>query len=259
MTDRGKCARILWTTLETLGMMDEILDGAKEVRFVIGELANQVRKCKQKGCYSDAIDMALNLNGDKSIEDTMTRTAEMADKIANDAMQEIWAEADENPQGDAEEVKDFLFNIIDDHFFYYLHKTSDGWLKKSEELDTEEVTTLPAELDVNGAKEIFSKAVKAGLMQPLSNGRGYLWDRSNALLAYICGKIYCGDKVEYSPRTKSWTYRPGWTFFPESALRSLFVNRKGTIWWLGKSRCQLKGQSPPKGWEDIDNLFDEAT
>lgn len=121
-----------------------------------------------------------------------------------------------------------------------------------------EKVTLPDELNTDEAKKIFPKAVKAGLMQPLSNRSGYQWNRSNAMLAYLCGKIFCGDSLKQDIVTKEWMLKRGETFFPETALMSLFVNEGGqAIKNLGQSRLQM--QRPPKGYEDIDRLFDEAT
>lgn len=118
--------------------------------------------------------------------------------------------------------------------------------------------TLPEVLNTDEAKKIFSKAVKVGLMQPLSNGSGYQWNRSNAMLAYLCGKIYCGDRLKKDMVSKEWELKRGETFFPETALMSFFVNKeKQAIKNLGQSRLQM--QRPPKGYKDIDRLFDEAT
>ena len=117
---------------------------------------------------------------------------------------------------------------------------------------------FPDELNTDKAKKIFSKAVKAGLMQPLSNGSGYQWNRSNAMLAYLCGKIYCGDRIKQDMVSKEWMLKRGETFFPETALMSFFVNKeRQAIKNLGQSRIQM--QRPPKGYKDIDRLFDEAT
>lgn len=136
-------------------------------------------------------------------------------------------------------------------------------IKKQEKRNTsnqipQKGINLPEELNTDEAKKIFSKAVKAGLMQPLSNGSGYQWNRSNAMLAYLCGKIYCGDRIKQDMVSKEWMLKRGETFFPETALMSFFVNKeRQAIKNLGQSRIQM--QRPPKGYKDIDRLFDEAT
>lgn len=122
----------------------------------------------------------------------------------------------------------------------------------------EKVFVIPDELNTDKAKKIYPKAVKAELMQPLSDGSGYQWNGSNALLAYLCGKIYCGDRIEQDTVSKEWILKRGETFFPETALMSFFVNKeKQPIKNLGQSRLQM--QRPPKGYKEIDGLFDEAT
>lgn len=135
-------------------------------------------------------------------------------------------------------------------------------LEVTDGLSTEQVEMIlpepPKELNTDGAKKLFSKAVKAGLMQPLSNGNGYQWNKSNVLLAYFCGKIYCGDELEQETVTKEWIVKRGSTFFPETTLMSFFVNKeKKAMKNLGQSRLQM--QRPPKDHEDIDNLFNKAT
>lgn len=116
---------------------------------------------------------------------------------------------------------------------------------------------LPDGLNTDEAKKLFPKAVKAGLMQPLSNGSGYQWNRSNALLAYFCGKIYCGDILKQEAITEEWKVKRGIGFLPEAALMSLFFNKeKQAIKNLGQSRLQL--DRPPIGYKDIDILFEEA-
>lgn len=114
---------------------------------------------------------------------------------------------------------------------------------------------LPEELNTDEARKMFAKAVKAGLMQPLKDG--YQWNKSNVLLAYFCGEIYCGDGLVQDTITKEWIVKRGETFFPETALHSFFLNKEGqNIKNLGQSRLQMQRQ--PKGYKDIDNLFDEA-
>lgn len=117
---------------------------------------------------------------------------------------------------------------------------------------------LPDKLNTDDAKKMFEKAVKAGLMQPLKDKDGYQWNKSNVLLAYFCGKIFCGDRLKQDDVTKEWIVKRGGTFFPETALNSFFLNEKRqNIKNLGQSRLQM--QRPPEGYKDIDNLFDEAT
>ncbi|WP_195437754.1 hypothetical protein [Parabacteroides goldsteinii] len=134
------------------------------------------------------------------------------------------------------------------------------WAEIQLPMENEEKKQLPEppdELNTEKAKKMFERAVKAGLMQPLKDKGSYQWNKSNVLLAYFCGKIYCDDRLEQETLTKEWVVKRGEIFFPETALNSFFLNGEGqNIKNLGQSRLQM--QRPPKGYRDIDNLFDEA-
>ncbi len=126
--------------------------------------------------------------------------------------------------------------------------------KENEEMKLPEP---PDGLNIDKAKRLFKKAVEVGFMQPLNNRDGYQWNKSNALLAYFCGKIYCEDGIVQDTITDEWFIKRGTTFFPETALMSFFVNRDGkAIKNLGQSRLQL--ERPPIGYKEIDKLFNEA-
>ncbi len=92
---------------------------------------------------------------------------------------------------------------------------------------------LPTELDNDGAKEIFAKAVEVGLME--IQGNGYKWNRSKVLLAYMLNKIYTG-------------------VFPATDLDKLFgvSGLKQAVYSLPNNK------KPPKGYKEIDILFKEA-
>lgn len=113
----------------------------------------------------------------------------------------------------------------------------------------------PDKLNTDYAKKMFSRAVNAGLMLPSSKIKGYQWNRSNVLLAYFCGKIYCGDRLEIEEVTKEWKVKRGTEFFPETSIMSFFVNDNGQAMKnLGQSRLQM--DNPPIGYKDIDKLFE---
>lgn len=166
--------------------------------------------------------------------------------------------------GDIEPYKDRIYEEVKEkeeerqRIYGELCKELDFVTDKEERPHRNEDVIIPDGLNTDEAKKIFPKAVKAGLMQPLSNGSGYQWNRSNAMLAYLCGKIYCEDSLKQDIISKEWMLKRGETFFPETALMSFFVNKeKQAIKNLGQSRLQM--QRPPKGYKDIDKLFDEAT
>ena len=107
-------------------------------------------------------------------------------------------------------------------------------------------TEFPKELNIGNAIELFHKAIEVGLIE-LIDGK-YHWTRSNVLLAYFCGKIYCGDSFDIDPTTKEYVIKRGSAFFPETAICSLFGLKN-----LGQSRLQI--ERLPKGYEEIDRLF----
>ena len=93
----------------------------------------------------------------------------------------------------------------------------------------------------------FNLAIEAGLMNQTANG--YEWTESQVLLAYFCGKIYCGDYVKVGKMDSTWK-AGNEAFFPEKALGKLFSRPNIGI----SRRKQLEG-TPPKGYQKIEQLF----
>lgn len=60
----------------------------------------------------------------------------------------------------------------------------------------EEAVVLTGMLHTELAVKVFAKAIEAGYMN--EKGSHYKWNDSKVLLAYMCGRIYCGDKPVYS-------------------------------------------------------------
>lgn len=111
---------------------------------------------------------------------------------------------------------------------------------------------LPRELDTAEARRVLKKAVESELIEISKNG--YIWNESNALLACMCGVLYCGDTLKTDAITKEKIIKLGSTLFPERTLCNLFGVKN-----LGQSRLQKKDKTPPKGWfEMIEPLFNEA-
>lgn len=111
------------------------------------------------------------------------------------------------------------------------------------------------EIIINNDNEIiekgepyFNRAIENGLMRQTSSG--YEWLVSQVLLAYFCGKIFCGDYIKTDKIDSIWKAGND-AFFPEKALGKLF-NRPN----IGTSRRKQIESTPPKGYQIIDNLFD---
>lgn len=93
----------------------------------------------------------------------------------------------------------------------------------------------------------FNLAIGAGLMKQTANG--YEWTESQVLLAYFCGKIYCGDYVKVGKMDSIWK-AGNEAFFPEKALGKLFSRPN-----IGASRRKQLEGTPPKGYQKIEQLF----
>ena len=118
------------------------------------------------------------------------------------------------------------------------------------EHEEEEHVELPGRLNTPLAQQVFALAIEKGLMEEVGNH--YKWNESKALLAYMCGRIYCGDYPKYSARDVKSYWKPGRTeFFPESDLNALFQETA-----LGQSRQNRKGEAVPMGSKKVDDLFE---
>ena len=112
--------------------------------------------------------------------------------------------------------------------------------------DVEVVETIDNDI-LDKGMPYFDLAMEAGLMRQTANG--YEWTESQVLLAYFCGKIYCGDYVKVGKMDSTWK-AGNEAFFPEKALGKLFSRPNIGI----SRRKQLEG-TPPKGYQKIEQLF----
>ena len=115
--------------------------------------------------------------------------------------------------------------------------------------EDKEHVQFPPRLDTELARDIFLKAIEAGLME--ENGNHYMWKQSKVLLAYMCGRIYCEDRPKYDRIEDKTFWKFGRTeFFPESDLNELFE-----VTDLAQSRQNRKDSPVPQGSDKIDKLF----
>ncbi len=108
---------------------------------------------------------------------------------------------------------------------------------------------LPEQLKTDEALKLFQGAIDAKMIEKTATG--LKWHFSNALLAYLCGIVYCGDTKQWDGYYKEYSVKRGSTFFPETELNRLFGVKN-----LGQSRLQLT--SLPRGYEKVDNLLDRG-
>ena len=86
---------------------------------------------------------------------------------------------------------------------------------------------MPKILDTDTARKVFAKAIEAGYITEC--GSFYKWNNSKVLLAYMCGRIYCGDKSNYS-KIEEKTF---WKFGRQDMFPNLVFETKLLIQHLG--------------------------
>lgn len=107
---------------------------------------------------------------------------------------------------------------------------------------------LSGRLDTPLARTVFSKAVEAGYMEEA--GSHYSWKGTKVLLAYMCGRIYCGDVPEYSKHEQKSFWKFGNGLFPDVELNALFEQTG-----IGQSRQNRRDMPVPANAGEIDKLF----
>lgn len=113
---------------------------------------------------------------------------------------------------------------------------------------------IAKELDTPLARKVFAKAIEQGFMK--EDGHHYRWNEneSKVLLAYMCGRIYCGDKPARIEQNGKTIWELGkFGFFPETGLNELFQTRE-----LGQSRSNRIAQTTPQKSSIIDEMIDRC-
>ena len=122
---------------------------------------------------------------------------------------------------------------------------------QSEEQNMPEKVVLSGRLDTPLARTVFAKAIEAGYME--EDGSHYRWRKgTKALLAYMCGRIYCGDVPEYSELDRKSFWKFGNGLFPDTELNALFEQTG-----IGQSRQNRRDMPVPANAGDIDKLFSD--
>ena len=116
--------------------------------------------------------------------------------------------------------------------------------------DAPEKVVLSGRLDTPLARTVFSKAVEAGYMEEA--GSHYSWKGTKVLLAYMCGRIYCGDVPEYSKHEQKSFWKFGNGLFPDVELNALFEQTG-----IGQSRQNRRDMAVPANAGEIDKLFSD--
>ena len=119
---------------------------------------------------------------------------------------------------------------------------------QSEGQNMPEKVVLSGRLDTPLARTVFAKAVEAGYMEEA--GSHYSWKGTKVLLAYMCGRIYCGDVPEYSKHEQKSFWKFGNGLFPDVELNALFEQAG-----IGQSRQNRRDMSVPANAGEIDKFF----
>ena len=123
-------------------------------------------------------------------------------------------------------------------------------ISEEQSVGDEGAVVLTGMLNTVLAVKVFAKAIEAGYMSEKDSH--YKWNDSKVLLAYMCGRIYCGDKPVYSDTDE----KSFWKFgrlgvFPDTELSNLFEMPD-----LGQSRSNRKDLAVPAKSKEIDKFFE---
>lgn len=114
------------------------------------------------------------------------------------------------------------------------------------------VKQLPLKVRTPMRTEVLERAMQARLIRIADDGRHLLWlGESNTLLAYFCGRLWCGDRGRYSRRKGGQVWLMGRGTFPGAELNRLFG-----LTTLKQTRARRKNMRLPECWQLVDRLFD---
>jgi len=101
--------------------------------------------------------------------------------------------------------------------------------------------------------QAFEAAVERGYIEAREDGTLAWMLESNTLLAYFCGRLWCGDKGKYIRRKRAMVWQTGEKTFPAVSLGKVFGCNS-----LKQARMNRKNNVLPEQHELIDMLFDRA-
>lgn len=120
-----------------------------------------------------------------------------------------------------------------------------------QELVAELVKRLPIKLRIGVRAEVLMAALQEGFVTVSDDGRWQWQLESKTLLAYFCGRMWCGDTPLYSQRARGWVWQVGQGRFPRKDLVALFGVRN-----LRTLREQRYMGMLPVGWELVEAVFE---
>ena len=107
---------------------------------------------------------------------------------------------------------------------------------------------MPENFRTEQAYKVFGKAIEKGLITKSDNN--FSWKKSNVLLCFMFGRLYCGD---YTFESKFNNGKPLWKkganmLFPESFIEEVF-RIKNT------SQSRKQASSVPNGYSVVEDFF----
>lgn len=119
-----------------------------------------------------------------------------------------------------------------------------------QELVAELVKRLPMKLRIGVRAEVLSAALQEGLLSVDDEGHWHYMLENKTLLAYFCGRMWCGDTPVYSKCTRGYVWQEGEGCFPRKEVEKLFgVSNLRTL------REQRYKRMLPVGWELVEKIF----
>lgn len=119
------------------------------------------------------------------------------------------------------------------------------------ELLAELVNHLPEKLRQGVRQDVLRNAMEQGYLSVTPEYKLTWMHESKTLLAYFCGRMWCGDSSHYSceAHTHIWD-RAMKKMFPEKDLTVLFGERNLRTLRKNRDLCPL-----PEGWQEIESFF----
>ena len=115
------------------------------------------------------------------------------------------------------------------------------------------VKLLPKRVRERADIKVISAAIAERLID-ITEDRRLMWLPENkTLLAYFCGRMWCGDSTHYYSDCRSWMWQRGRKMFPEKDLNLLFGEKNLRTLRKNRDLCV-----PPKGWELVEKIFSES-
>ena len=112
------------------------------------------------------------------------------------------------------------------------------------------VKLLPKKIRQRANVEVIAAAIEENLLRITEDKRLMWLSENKTLLAYFCGRMWCGDSTHYYSDCRSWMWERGKVMFPEKDLNFLFGVRNLRTLRKNRDLC-----IPPKGWELVERIF----